>query len=194
MRSVAAALSSYVAGRGWIGADRARRAADDACERGVIAIAASQPDRRAFVLHLSERGEFSAGLALRAVLCGDVALFEAALSALSGQPSDRVAGFVRDADGRGFEAAYRQAGFPASALPAFRAALSAAREAGFVGSGAGRADLSRRMVERALTACEAHSGADVEALRALLRRFATEATRDEARRSYGAATGSAVAA
>ncbi|HEY0292745.1 MAG TPA: DUF2336 domain-containing protein [Hansschlegelia sp.] len=183
MRSVAAALSSFVTQCGWLGQDRARRTADEACDRGALVIAADAVDAQGFVLKLAERGEFSPVFALRALLCGNLALFEAALAALSGQSSRRVAGFVRDFGGRGFEALYRQAGFPPSALPVFRAALEAGREVGFVGSTAGGLALSRRMVERALSACE---GADIEEapLRALLRRFEAEAAREDARRSF----------
>jgi uncharacterized protein (DUF2336 family) len=181
MRSVATALSSFVSRCGWLGADRARRAADEACDRGALAIAAAADDARRFVLHLAGRGEFSAGLALRAVLSGDVGLFEASLSALSGQDPRRVAGFVRDFEGRGFEAAYVQAGFPRTALPIFRAALAARRDYGVAGRG--EAVLSRRMVEKAMGACHG-ADVDVESLRALLRRFAAEAAREEARRSY----------
>lgn len=180
MRSVAASLQSFVTARGWLTPDRARRAAEEACERGALSIAAAEPDAQGFVRHLIARGEFSPGLALRALLCGNVAVFEAALSALSGQTPGRVASFVREFEGRGFEALYRRAGFPMSALPVYRAALGAAREFGF--SGGADAEMSRRMVERALTACEG-ADVDVAALRALLRRFATEAARGAARRS-----------
>ena len=183
MRSVADALSSFVSGCGWLGPDRARRAADEACERGAIEIAAGAHDARPFVLHLVDRGQFSASLALRALLSGDVGLFEAALSALSGQPLKRVSGFTRDFEGRGFEAIFQQAGFPKSALPAFRAALAAARDDQ---DGGGRRDhraLSRAKVGRALAACRGGE-AELGPLRAMLRRFAAEAARDEARRCY----------
>ncbi|GLK81197.1 DUF2336 domain-containing protein [Methylopila turkensis] len=183
MRSVAGALQLFVTDRGWLAPDRARRAADEACERGALMIAAEQADAQGFVRLLVDRGEFSAGLALRALLCGNVAIFEAALSVLSGQTPQRVAGFVRDFEGRGFEALYRQASFPTAALPVYRAALAAAREAGFPASRAQDAELSRRMVERALTACDGVD-VDVAALRALLRRFATEAARADARRAF----------
>lgn len=182
MRSVADALSTFVSRRGWLAPDRARRAVDEACERGLAAIAADAPDRRAFVLHLAERDLFPTSLPLRAVLSGDLAFFEAALSTLSGQDPIRVAGFVRDFEGRAFEAVYLRAGFPKTALPAFRAALGAAREIGFANTGV--AQLSRRMVERALTACEG-AGMEIESLRAMLRRFAAEAAREDARRSFG---------
>ena len=182
MRAVASALQGFVTGRGWLAPDRARRAADEACDRGALAIAAGQTDRRAFVAQLAARGEFSPSLALRAVLGGDVALFEAALSSLSGQSPARVSGFIREFAGRGFEALYRDAGLPLSALPVFRAALAATREIGLAG-GAGDAGLSRRIVERALAGCPPHDRA-VEPLRAMLRRFAAEAARSEARRVF----------
>lgn len=191
MRSVADALSSFVSRRGWLAPERARRAVDEACERGLAAIAAGAPDRRAFVLHLAERDLFPTSLPLRAVLSGDLAFFEAALSALSGQDPIRVAGFVRDFEGRAFEAIYLRAGFPKTALPVFRAALGAARELGF--AEAGSATLSRRMVERALTACDG-AGIDLESLRTMLRRFAAEAAREEARRSFGEIPGEVAAA
>jgi uncharacterized protein (DUF2336 family) len=184
MHSVADALSSFVTGCGWLRADRARKAADEACERGAIAIAAGAPDARAFVLHLAAHGQFSPSLALRALLSRDLVLFEAALTALSGQSPRRVAGFVRDFEGRGFAAVFAEAGFPKATLPVFRAALAAEREIGFAGSPAGERTLSRRIVERALTACEGAAAEGLASMRALLRRFAVEAARDEARRAY----------
>jgi len=48
--------------------------------------------------------------------------------------------------------------------------------------GAGEARLQRRMIERVLAACESAGTGDVAPLITLLRRFATEAARDEARR------------
>jgi uncharacterized protein (DUF2336 family) len=185
MRAVAEALSGFVAQCGWLGPDRARRAAAEACDRGALALAGQTSDPRAFVLHLAGRGEFTPSLALRAVLCGELRFFEAALSALSGRAPARVTGFVREFDGRGFEAVYLEAGFPRSALPIFRAALAAARDAGPASRAVSGAGLSRRTVERALAACEGHEP-EVEALRALLRRFAAEAARAQARRNHPA--------
>lgn len=184
MRSVADALSSFVAGRGWLGPDRARRAADEACDRGVITIAAEAADARRFARHLADRGLLTSSLALRALLSGDVGLFEAALSALSGRSPERVAGFVLDFSGRGFAALFAEAGFPTSALPAFRAALGGLREFSAFGEGSGAA-LSRRLVEQALGACDPLAP-DLAHLRALLNRFSVEAARDQARRDYPA--------
>jgi hypothetical protein len=52
---------------------------------------------------------------------------------------------------------------------------------GFVGSPRGATSLRRRMVERVLTGCAAQSLGDIEPLMMLLRRFAAEAAREEAR-------------
>ena len=48
-------------------------------------------------------------------------------------------------------------------------------------SRAARARLRRRMIERVLTRCETMEQGDIEPLLMLLRRFATEAAREEAR-------------
>jgi hypothetical protein len=55
------------------------------------------------------------------------------------------------------------------------------REGGFVGTARGATNLRRRMVERVLTRCAEHSLGDIEPLLTLLRRFAAEAAREEAR-------------
>lgn len=180
MRSVADALSDFVSGCGWLGQDRARRAADEACDRGAVTIAAEARDPQGFVRHLADRGQFSPSLALRALLSGDLVLFEAALSTLSGQSPARVAGFVRDFQGRGFAALYAGAGFPNAALPVFRAALAGRRDFDLDGVRAG-CSLSRPLVERALAACDPTDYA-LGPMRTLLRRFLAEAARETARR------------
>jgi len=55
------------------------------------------------------------------------------------------------------------------------------REGGFISEPGGAARLKRRMIERVLTRCENETPDEVEPLLTLLRRFATEAARDEAR-------------
>src|SRR5438034_415278 len=63
---------------------------------------------------------------------------------------------------------------------AIRIALEVSHENGFVDTVGGAARLRRRMVERVLTNCESDREA-AEPLLILLRRFATESARDEAR-------------
>src|SRR6185312_7078914 len=81
----------------------------------------------------------------------------------------------------GFRALYDKAGLPASTFPAFREALEAMREDGFLGEPGGASRLKRRIIERVLTRCETEALGDVEPLLTLLRRFAAEAAREEAR-------------
>jgi uncharacterized protein (DUF2336 family) len=118
---------------------------------------------------------------LRALLSGNVVLFEEALAELSAMPIDRVTGYIHDKNISGFRALYEKAGLPDVAYPAFREALAAIREGFLIGEQGGAARLKRRMVERVLSACAQEGGGDAASLLALLRRFAVEAAREEAR-------------
>ena len=176
-------LAGFVAAKDWLAEDRAYRVAKEACEKATVALAAdsSAGEVRPLIRHLRESGQLTAGLVLRALLSGNLTLFEQALAELSGLPLSRVAGIVHDKRGGGFRALYDKAGLPASTYPAFRAAIEAMREDGFQGQPGGASRLKRRMIERALTGCAKDALGDVEPLLTLLRRFAAEAAREEAR-------------
>jgi uncharacterized protein (DUF2336 family) len=122
---------------------------------------------------------------LRALLSGNVVLFEEALAELSGVPIERVVGYIHDRNISGIRALYQKAGLPDLAYPAFRAAIAAIREDAHIGGQSGGyggvAQLKRGMVERVLEACAAERDPNQAALLALLRRFAVEAAREEAR-------------
>jgi uncharacterized protein (DUF2336 family) len=177
------ALAGFVAGKDWLAEDRAYRVAKEACEKATVALAAdsSAGEVRPLISHLRESGQLTAGLVLRALLSGNLTLFEQALAELSGLPHGRVSGIVHDRRGSGFRALYDKAGLPATAYPAFRAAIEAMREDGFQGQLGGASRLKRRMIERVLTSCAQDALGDVEPLLTLLRRFAAEAAREEAR-------------
>jgi uncharacterized protein (DUF2336 family) len=176
-------LAQFVAARDWMEERHAQRVAKEACEKATVTLAATSPapDLRALVRHLRATGQLTAGLILRALLSGNLGLFEQALADLSGLPPARVAGLIHDQRGAAFRALYDKAGLPASAYSAFRAALDALHEIGFVGEAGGATRLKRRMVERVLTHCAEDEPGEIDPLLTLLRRFATEATRDEAR-------------
>ena len=74
-----------------------------------------------------------------------------------------------------------RAGLPASVYPAFRAAIEVMHEEGIAAEAVGTTRLRRRMVERVLTSCAGMPAGDIEPLMTLLRRYATEAAREEAR-------------
>jgi uncharacterized protein (DUF2336 family) len=133
------------------------------------------------VRHLRASGQLTAGLVLRALLSGNITLFEQSLSELAELPVARVSALVNDRRGAGFKAVYDRAGLPAPVYPAFRAAIEAMQESGLAAEPGGNARLRRRMVERVLTSCAGLAAPDIEPLMTLLRRYATEAAREEAR-------------
>jgi len=91
-----------------------------------------------------------------------------------------VTALLHDRGGASLQALLIRAGFPESTFAAFRVALEVSLETGYVDTASGAARLRRRMVERVLTHCETDPLA-AEPLLILLRRFATESAREEAR-------------
>ena len=104
-------------------------------------------------------------------------------NAIPGERSElgmRVFDQLQGRGGASLGALLIRAGLPETTFPAFRTALEAAREFGYAGTVGDAARLRRRMVERVLTRCE--TAPDIaEPLLILLRRFATESAREEAR-------------
>ncbi|KAB1074219.1 DUF2336 domain-containing protein [Methylobacterium planeticum] len=178
---LARALSDFVTACGWLSPERGERVSREASERSVLDLCAHAGAGALgrVVQHLRSTGQLNAGLILRAILSGQMPFAEAAYADLTGFDRARVAGLMRQP--RGTAALHRRAGLPEPLLAAFEAALTAWREAA---SGAGTlqgAGLSRRMIERALTACEGMPFAEMQAVTALLARYEAEAARDEAR-------------
>ena len=174
-------LADFVTARAWLAKDRALRVVTEACEKATVTLAADTVEVRPLVRHLRETGQLTAGLVLRALLCGNCALFEESLAELSGVPLERVYGLVHGKGNTGFRALYDKAGLPGSTYPAFREAIEAMHEDVLLGEAGDTSRLKRRMVERVLTGCESSLLGEIEPLMTLLRRFATEAAREEAR-------------
>src|SRR3981081_4405667 len=149
-------LSQFVVARNWLSADRAGRIASEARDRSTVNIAARSrgDDMRGLVRHLRATGQLTAGLILRALLSGNLELFDSALSALSGRPQARVSALLHARGGASLQALLIRAGLPESTFAAFQVALEVSHETGFVDSAGGAARLRRRMVERVLTHCE----------------------------------------
>lgn len=180
-------LSCFVVERGWLTASKAERVAAEASDKATIAIAGlgRRDELTGLVRHLMRSGQLTPALILRALLSQNLRLFEEALAQLSGMPVNRVSGFVHGRRLAGFEALYDKAGLPRKAFPAFQAALDAMAEQGSPGDAASEARLSRRMTERVLTAVEGFDAPEMRQLLLMLRRFAAEAARDEARAIAG---------
>lgn len=175
-------LAQFVVARNWLSADRAGRVTGEARDRSTINIAARSrgEDISGLVRHLRATGQLTAGLILRALLSGNLELFDSALAELSGLPKTRVSALLHDRGGASLRALLQRAGLPESTFAAFHVALESCHEGGFVDNVKDAVRLRRRMVERVLTHCETDRGA-TEPLMILLRRFATESAREEAR-------------
>ncbi|MDE5441165.1 DUF2336 domain-containing protein [Bradyrhizobium sp. CSA207] len=175
-------LSQFVVARNWLSADRADRMMIEARDRSTMNIAARSrgEEMQGLVRHLRVTGQLTAGLILRALLSSNLDLFDAALAELADLPLARVSALLHDRGGAGLHALLRRAGLPEATFAAFQVALDACHEQGFVDTDESAVRLRRRMVERVLTHCETDGGA-TEPLMILLRRFATESAREEAR-------------
>jgi uncharacterized protein (DUF2336 family) len=181
MGMLSSLLADFVVDREWLTRSRADQVVRDAGDRGTVTIAAlgPDPDSRPLVRHLRASGQLTAGLVLRALLSGNVAMFEEVLAELSGLPLGRVQALVHGRGAAGFRAVYEKAGMPASVFPAFREAVAALREASSEDAVSSR--LKRQVVERVLGQCEHADVGDIEPLLILLRRYAAEAAREDAR-------------
>src|SRR3982075_271011 len=126
-------LAQFVVARNWLRPDRAGRIAGEARDRCTVNVAARSrgDDMRCLVRHLRATGQLTAGLILRALLSGNLELFDCALVELSGLPPARVSALVYDRGGASLNALLTRAGLPGSTFPAFRAALEASHEIGF---------------------------------------------------------------
>jgi uncharacterized protein (DUF2336 family) len=180
---VSETLVDFVAARQWLDVGHAQRIAREACEKATVTLAAETPSTqlRPLIHHLRMGGQLTAGLILRALLSGNVVLFEEALAELTDMPVERVSNLVHDSGNAGLRALFDQARLPASTYPAFKEAIEAMREGGLIMEQGGGARLKRRTIERVLTRCENEDIGDLAPLLTLLRRFATEAAREEAR-------------
>ena len=179
----AGALAVFVSERAWLEPAAAVRMAREACERSTVTIAQSAEGTEALELvrHLRDTEQLTAGLLLRALLAGNRVLFEAALAELSGFRPARVAAILDDRSFATFTPLYLKAGLPASAEPLFRAAMAAMHEMGCARDPLAAAQLRRRMVERVLTHYRGNDPRQLDSYFALLRRYASEAAREEAR-------------
>jgi uncharacterized protein (DUF2336 family) len=176
-------LAGFVTAREWLEAERAERVTREACEKATVTLAAISPrgEVQPLIEHLRASGQLNAGLILRALLSGNIALFEHALADLSGLPLTRVSALVHDQRSASLRALYERAGLPPSTYTAFHEAVEAMKDIGSLDGIDDSVRLRRRVVERVLARCADGSIGDVEPLLTLLRRFAAEAAREEAR-------------
>ena len=176
---VAARLSAFVAERGWLSQERAGRIALESRERAILHISdESAPNARtALVRHLRARAALTPALLLRSALTGDVSFASAALAELSGAPATRVAALIRQPKSGAFAALCERAGM--SSIVSYGLASCLAAAAGHLSGESGA--MARSAVEAALIDVARAPIPGAGDMAALLRRFAAEAAREEAR-------------
>lgn len=167
----------------WLSPERSGRAIREARERTTVALSArSRSEVGRFVAYLRRSGQLTPALILRAILSREVAFATASFADLAQMPAKRAAAILSDRRGGGFRALYAKAGLPEGLRAAFEAAIGALRDEGAADAAP---QLSRRMIEQVLAACQRLPEEEAGRLVALLRRFEMEAARDEARRIAG---------
>ena len=177
-------LADFALERNWMARARCERIAQDSRDRATMIIAAGcaaySDETAALAAYLRVSGQLTAGLALRALLCGQTGLFEATLVELTGMGPRRIAGLVKDPASTAFAAVYAKAGLPAGLLIAFRAAIAALMRSPSDASEDGALRLT--VIQTVLRQCEAAGDASLGRLIALLRRFESDAAREYGKR------------
>ncbi|MGI9363577.1 MAG: DUF2336 domain-containing protein, partial [Rhizobiaceae bacterium] len=112
---------------GWGDQDRLENVSKDACNRVAVEIAMqTRPGQMsAYVQHLRETKQLTAALLVRACCMGHAALFDMAISVLSGTSLRRVQSIIEEGRIAAFRSLYSRTGLPISAFPVFAAAISA---------------------------------------------------------------------
>lgn len=177
-------LSGFLIHHGWLPRQRAFDITRDAVERATLTLAdlSDAGSLTSLVQHLAESGQLTAALLFRALCIGNIAFFEEALVQLSHLPRPRVYALVQDRGTSGFAALYRRCGLPQSAYAAFKASLDVLAETPPEELESGQLHFSHRMLRRVLERYLASKPDETDQLLLLLRRFAAEAAREEARR------------
>jgi uncharacterized protein (DUF2336 family) len=186
LAQVANALRALVTGRAWLPEAQAQRVISEATEAATLALAEREdPFRlRALVGSLHRAGQITPKLLVRAACTGNVMLLEAALSLLSGQAPERVAGILRRGRGAALRALLARAGLPPACFGAIEASLLSYRELTAEGWPVDTMSFGRIMVERTLTRYEAMGEDEADKLLSLLQRIASDLARAEARRDF----------
>jgi uncharacterized protein (DUF2336 family) len=175
----ASALADFAAASDWLEPPRAQRIAREAREQTFVAIARAHPSGELadLVSWLRANSALTVALLMRALMSGELGLFRRALADLAEMPDARAAGLIANGRGQGFAALYLKAGLPEAFLPAFRAALDVVA----AGPRPASAEISHALTTRLMRGCEARGDADFAPILALLRRFAAESAREDAR-------------
>ncbi|MCT4656657.1 MAG: DUF2336 domain-containing protein [Cohaesibacter sp.] len=168
----------------FVSSERRSSLVKDACDKATIDLAfCSHGDELvALVEHLRLSKQLTADILIRGLCMGNVELFVIAMTSLTGLPDKRIRDCVNDASYSAVAALCHKAGMSESVVPAIVSALEAFHDlVPDLHPEASRARFARLMVERILSSYTGIVDDEMDDLHALLRRFATQIARDEAR-------------
>jgi len=183
VEALADSLCAFVTAKGWISAERARAAADEALEKSALAMAetATPAALAQLVARLIDREELTPSLLVRALVAGQLGFFHEALSAISGMPHRRVGALLAAPRSAALHALLRQAGLPAAVLPGIIAALEAMQDIASEDLAGHDYRRATRLIDGILERYGTLPSDELDDLLALLRRLALDAKRDAAR-------------
>ncbi|MCV6574718.1 MAG: DUF2336 domain-containing protein [Cohaesibacter sp.] len=157
----------------------------DACDKATVDLAFSSygDDLEALVEHLCLSGQLTADILIRGLCMGNVDLFVIALKKLTNISEKRIRDCVKDASDGVIATLCHKAGLKAYVVPAVVSALQAYHEVSQeMDPMVSRSRFARLMVDRILGSYgDLVMDDEMDDLHALLRRFAMQIARDEAR-------------
>ena len=179
------ALQQMAVVKSFMSSDKRQALVQDACDNATVHLAFSCEQGReltALVEHLRLSGQLTADILIRGLCMGNVGLFVAAMTSLTGVSEDRIMACVRDPNEGLVLALCEKAGLPEAVVPAIHSALLAhGALIGKMEASASRSRFARRMVDAILSDYSHITDDEMDDLHARLRRFATQIARDEAR-------------
>lgn len=171
--------------QGVLGEERATQLADEIVEQATAALIdlLEKTDVAAFAEHLRTTRQLTTAVLVRAVCCGRVDLFAAALARLSHLPEARVRSLIVDASEPSFTALLRAAGVPFAVVPLMLSAVRAWKDVSAADT-IDPVDLASTVMDRVVVTFRSQERGrdDLEAVRDLLHRLASETQRFTARK------------
>ena len=179
------ALQHLALVQSFVSTDRRNALVKDACDKATVDLAfccAHGDELLALVEHLRLSGQLTADILIRGLCMGNVELFVASMVSLTDLSEKRVRACVDDASETVVSALCAKAGLSRRVTPAVHSALLAYGDlSADLDPNASRARFARLMVDRILSDYDGLVDDEMDDLYALLRRFATQIARDEAR-------------
>ena len=179
------ALQQLALVQSFVSTDRRNALVKDACDKATVDLAfccAHGNELLALVEHLRLSGQLTADILIRGLCMGNVELFVASMVSLTDLSETRVRACVDDVSETVVSALCAKAGLSQRVAPAVYSALVAYGDLSVdVDPNASRARFARLMVDRILGDYNGLVDDEMDDLYALLRRFATQIARDEAR-------------